>query len=422
MISTPIRSFIIVTLALIYFALIVPAPPAAASLVKVGAEMLYESGYTDLIGKRIGLITNHTAVIGKKQIVDLMFASGKVQLVAIFAPEHGFRGLKEDGVTIVERRDELTGVPVYSLYGAATKPTPEMMRGIDILLFDIQSIGARFYTYISTMGLAMQAAAEMKIPFVVLDRPNPLGGEYVSGPVLEKEQISFTGKYPIPVAHGMTIGELALMIKGERMLPELEGLDLRVIKIAGWQREMQWPETGLKWIRTSPNIPDFETALLYPGMCLFEGTSASVGRGTLGPFKLMGFPGIKADELAKALNNRKLPGVRFEPVSFAPRSIPGMSSSPAYQGKEIAGIRIIVTERHLLQSVETAVHILSTLYNSLDNKDRERFFSRSGFDHLAGTSSLRLAVERGLPPEGIIAGWNDELDRFSEIRGKYLLY
>jgi uncharacterized protein YbbC (DUF1343 family) len=422
MISAPIRNFSIIALALTYFALIISAPPAAASLVKVGAEVLYDSGYTDLFGKRIGLITNHTAVIGKKQIVDLMFASGKVQLVAIFAPEHGFRGLKEDGAAIVERRDELTGVPVYSLYGAAMKPTPEMMHGIDILLYDIQSIGARFYTYISTMGLAMQAAAEMKIPFVVLDRPNPLGGEYVSGPVLEKEQISFTGKYPIPVAHGMTIGELALMIKGERMLPGLEGLDLRVIKIAGWQREMQWPETDLKWIRTSPNIPDFETALLYPGICLFEGTSASVGRGTLGPFKLMGFPGINADELAKSLNNRKLPGVRFEPVSFAPRSIPGMSSSPPYQGKEIAGIRIIVTDRHLFQSVETAVHILSTLYNSLDNKERERFFSRSGFDHLAGTSSLRLAVERGLPPEGIIAGWNDELDKFSEIRGKYLLY
>ena len=272
------------------------------------------------------------------------------------------------------------------------------------------------------MGLAMEAAAEAHVPFIVLDRPNPLGGEYVSGPVLEKEQISFTGEYPIPVAHGMTIGELALMIKGEKMLPGLDNLDLHVIRIAGWQRNMEWPETELPWIRTSPNIPDFETALLYPGIGLFEGTSVSVGRGTSDPFKVIGFPGIDTDVLAKALNSKKLPGVRFEKTTFTPLSIPGMSSSPAYKGKEIAGIRITVSDPETFQSVETGVQILSALYSSLGDMDRRQFFKKSGFDHLAGTTALRLAIEKGLLPEDIINSWQKKNELYLEKRDKYLLY
>lgn len=394
----------------------------AASTVKVGAEVLHERGYSNLLGKHIGLVTNHTAVVGEKPLVDLMVASGKVNLVAIFAPEHGFRVQKEDGVKIGETRDELTNIKVYSLYGSVMKPTPDMMRGVDVFVFDIQDIGARFYTYISTMGLAMQAAAEMHIPFVVLDRPNPLGGNYVGGSILEKQFASFTGKYPIPIAHGMTVGELALMIKGEKMLSGLEGLDLRIVKMSGWQRDMLWSETGLKWIRTSPNIPDFDSALLYAGICLFEGTSASVGRGTMEPFKIVGYPEINATELANNLNNKKLPGVNFAPTTFTPRSIPGMSSNPEYKDKEIAGIRISVTERHAYLSVETAVHLVSALYNILVKNDQEQFFSRTGFDHLAGTSSLRLAVERGMTPEKIITAWMGGLDQFLEKRAKYLLY
>ena len=412
----PNSKFRVGIIAIVFYAIFTTGFATAAP-VKVGAEVLNESGYTSLLGKRVGLITNHTAVIGDKQIVDIMLASGKVKLVAIFAPEHGFRGITEDGVKIVTVRDELTGAPVYSLYGATMKPTPEMMRGIDVLVFDIQDIGAPFYTYISTMGLAMQAAAEMHIPFVVLDRPNPLGGKYVSGPVLEDEQISFTGKYPIPIAHGMTVAELALMIKGERMLPSLETLDLQVIEMSGWHRGMNWPETGLKWIRTSPNIPDYETALLYAGICLFEGTSVAVGRGTMEPFKMVGYPGVNSVKLTNTLNNRKLPGVRFESITFTPKSIPGMSSRPAYKGMEIPGLRITVTAPHLYQSVETSVHILSALYSSLGDKGRERFFSRVGFDHLSGTSSLRFAIERGLPVEEIIAAWNGELERFLDRRG-----
>lgn len=247
----------------------------ACSAISTGAKVLYKNDFAELRGKRVGLISNQTAMVDGTHLSDLMHARS-VQLVALFAPEHGLRGLHEDGASIGDRIDQQTGVRVYSLYGMVKKPTPEMLRGLDILLFDIQGIGTRFYTYISTMGLAMQAASEAHLPFVVLDRPNPLGGEHFAGPVLERECCSFVGEYPIPVAHGLTIGELALMIKGEKMLPGLEGLDLRVVRMKGWQRGMLWPETGLEWVKTSPNIPDFEAALLYPDICLLEGTEASV--------------------------------------------------------------------------------------------------------------------------------------------------
>ena len=394
----------------------------AASPVKVGAKVLHESGYAELAGKRVGLITNHTAMVDETHLVDLMHASGKVRLAALFSPEHGLRGLKEDGVQIVERVDERTGTPIYSLYGKVKSPTPAMLCGLDLLLFDIQGVGARFYTYISTMGLAMQAAASAHIPFVVLDRPNPLGGKYFAGPLLEAGFSSFVGEYPIPVTHGMTVGELALMIKGERMLPGLEDLDLRVIRMEGWQRTMQWPDTGLEWTRTSPNIPDFETALLYPGICFLEGTSASAGRGTREPFKVAGFPGIDADKLADQLNDDDLPGVRFVPAVFTPRSIPGMSSSPKFRDREIPGVRLVVTDPHAYRPVETGVYLLCALYNSLTKEEQAQFFRRSGFDLLAGTGSLRQAIEAGTDPAEIIASWKKEDGLFAVQRRKYLLY
>ena len=321
----------------LFLAVVLSAPIShAGTAITTGAKVLYESDFAELRGKRVGLVTNQTAMVDGTHLIDLMHARG-VQLVALFAPEHGLRGLHEDGATIGDRIDQQTGVRVYSLYGNVKKPTPEMLRSLDLLLFDIQGIGTRFYTYISTMGLAMQAASEAHLPFVVLDRPNPLGGEHFAGPVLEEECCSFVGEYPIPVAHGLTIGELALMIKGEQMLPGLEELDLRVIRMKGWQRGMLWPDTDLEWVKTSPNIPDFETALLYPGICFLEGTAASVGRGTREPFKLVGYPGVDAGKLAERLNGKHLLGVRFESVLFTPRSIPGISSSPKFQDKEIAG-------------------------------------------------------------------------------------
>jgi uncharacterized protein YbbC (DUF1343 family) len=406
----------------LFLAVVLSAPLShAGSAVSTGAKVLYQSDFAELRGKRVGLVTNHTAMVDGTHLIDLMHARG-VQLVAVFAPEHGLRGLQEDGAPIGDGIDQQTGVRVYSLYGKVKKPTPEMLRGIDLLLFDIQSLGTRFYTYISTMGLAMQAASEAHVPFVVLDRPNPLGGEHFAGPVLEKACCSFVGEYPIPVDHGLTIGELALMIKGEQMLPGLEDLDLRVIRMEGWQRWMLWPETGLEWVRTSPNIPDFETALLYSGICFFEGTAASVGRGTHEPFKLVGFPGIDAVKLAERLNDKHLPGVRFESALFTPRSIPGMSSNPKFQDQEIAGVRIFITNPHAYRPVTTGIHLLCTLYGMLSKDERVSFFRQSGFDELAGTTSLRRSIEEETTPEEIVSGWTKGVDRFMDKRGKYLLY
>lgn len=393
----------------------------AGTATSTGAKVLYESDFAELRGKRVGLVTNHTAMVNGTHLIDLMHAGG-VQLVAIFAPEHGLRGLQEDGASIGDGIDKLTGVHVYSLYGKVEKPTPEMLHGLDFLLFDIQSIGTRFYTYISTMGLAMQAASAAHVPFVVLDRPNPLGGEHSAGPVLEKSCGSFVGEYPIPVTHGLTIGELALMIKGEHMLPGLEDLDLRVIRMEGWQRTMLWPETGIEWVRTSPNIPDFETALLYPGICFLEGTAASVGRGTREPFKLVGFPGIDAGKLAERLNDKHLPGVKFESVLFTPRSIPGMSTSPKFLDREIAGVRIIVTNSHAFRPVKTGIHLLCALYGMLSKEECGSFFQQRGFDELAGTKSLRISIEEKTSPEEIVADWAKGVERFTEMRKKYLLY
>ena len=393
----------------------------AGITITTGAKVLYKSDFAALRGKHVGLVTNHTAVVDGIHVIDLMHARG-IKLVALFAPEHGLRGLQEDGESIGDGIDKQTGVRVYSLYGSVKKPTPEMLRGLDLLLFDIQGIGTRFYTYISTMGLAMQAASEAHVPFVVLDRPNPLGGDLFSGPVLEEGCRSFVGEYPIPVRHGLTIGELALMIKGECMLPGLEELDLRVIKMEGWKRGMLWPETGLEWVRTSPNIPDFETALLYPGICFFEGTAASVGRGTREPFKLVGIPGIDAGKIAERLNGKHLPGVRFESVLFTPRSIPGMKSNPKFLDREITGVRIVITNLRAYKPVGTGIHFLCTLYGMLSKEERGLFFRQNGFDELAGTKNLRRSIEEGATPEEIVAGWEKDTERFAEKRSNYLLY
>src|SRR5512145_2098379 len=233
-----------------------PSQPAGpSSLIVTGAEALARSGFAALAGKRVGLITNQTGRVGTEHLADLLSKAPNVRLTAILAPEHGFRGEAEAGAKVGASIDARTGVAVFSLYGATNKPTRQMLRNIDVLVFDIQDVGVRFYTYISTMGLAMQAAAEARIPFVVLDRPNPLGGDYVSGFVLEPALASFVGQYPIPIVHGMTVGELARMIKGERWLKGLDRLELTVVPLDGWRRAMCWPDLQRPWVPTSPNIP-----------------------------------------------------------------------------------------------------------------------------------------------------------------------
>jgi uncharacterized protein YbbC (DUF1343 family) len=392
--------------------------------VVTGAQHLVDSEFAALDGLRVGLVTNHTAVVdtadgGPGHLIDRLHAARNVTLAALFGPEHGLRGTAEAGAAVESGRDAATGVPIYSLYGSSKRPPPESLAGLDALVFDMQDVGARFYTYVSTMGYAMQAAAEAGLPFVVLDRPNPLGG-HVGGFVLEPEHTSFVGLYPIPVQHGLTAGELALTIRAEGWLPGLDALDLRVVEMAGWDRSMLWPDTGLGWTPTSPNVPDFETALVYPGAALFEGTVVSEGRGTEAPFRLVGAPWLDGAALADTLDARELPGVRFEPARFTPRSIPGVAAHPKFEGEAVEGVLVVVTDAGAVEPVALGVHLLHAAYQQrTHNVD---FFDADWLAKLAGTRRLQRMLEVGARPEQIVAAWEDEVATFERARRPYLLY
>jgi uncharacterized protein YbbC (DUF1343 family) len=271
------------------------------------------------------------------------------------------------------------------------------------------------------MGLTMQGAAEAGLPFVVFDRPTPLCGHYVAGFVRESGLASFTSLFPVPIAHGMTVGELARMVKGESMLPGLEHLELTVVCMEGWSRSLRWPDTGLAWTPTSPNIPDYETSLLYAGVGLLEATRASEGRGTREPFKLVGAPAVDAAELAAKLNAQALPGVRFEPATFVPTAIPGMSSSPKFRDRSVAGVRIAITEQSVFLPVETGVALLAALYEALPATEKKGFF-RKGLDLMAGTQRLQSSLELQLGAAAIQDLWRAEVETFRQSRERYLLY
>jgi uncharacterized protein YbbC (DUF1343 family) len=398
--------------------LLLPALASHAAAVKTGAQVAAEDGFSVLKGKKFGLVTNATAMVEGRHLLDLMIASGTAPSV-IFGPEHGLKGKTEDGVRIADASED--DIPVLSLYGDRKKPRLGDLAGLDLLVFDIQDIGARFYTFISTMGLAMQGAAEAGIPFVVLDRPNPLGGNYVSGFVRESGLSSFTSLFPVPIAHGMTVGELARMVKGESMLPGLDRLELTVVRMEGWRRSMRWPDTGLPWVPTSPNIPDYETSLLYAGVGLLEATSASEGRGTREPFKLAGAPALDGPTLAGRLNALALPGVRFEPAAFSPTAIPGMSSHPKFKDRPVAGVRIEITDQSVLLPVETGVSVMAAIYESLSEAEKKTFF-RKGIDLMAGTDLLQRSLELRRSPDEIQDLWLAEVEAFRESRERYLLY
>ncbi len=398
------------------------AAPPDTTVVKTGAAILVENDFRMLDGMRIGLIVNPTARVGSRHLIDLAADAPGVTLAALFGPEHGLRGTADAGEAVEDGRDAGTGVPVFSLYGATRRPTPAMLEGIDALVFDIQDIGARFYTFISTMGLAMESAAEAGIPFVVLDRPNPLGGEDVEGFVLEPGQTSFVGQFPIPVMHGMTIGELARMIKGEQLLPGLDSLDLRVVEMDGWHRSMRWPDTDLPWLRPSPNIPDFETSLVYPGAAFMEGTEASEGRGTLQPFRQLGAPWADGASLADSLNAKDLPGVRFDLVSFTPEPIAGMAAEPKLSGVPVQGVRLIVTDINAFRPVETGVFVLHAFYHQSPDSLRADFLKKRWLNLLSGTPRFHAMLTAGAAPEAIIASWADEVNAFKTRRKPYLLY
>jgi len=392
---------------------------AAAQTVKTGAQVLSEEGFQPLKGKKFGLITNQSAMVGGAHLLDLLARSG-VPPTVVFTPEHGLKGKAEDGVRIAD--DSIAGIPIKSLYGAGKKPHPEDLKGLDLLVFDIQDVGVRFYTYISTMGLAMQAAAEAGIPFLVLDRPNPLGGEYVAGFLSRATPPTFTSFYPIPIAHGMTVGELAELIKGEALLPGLAGLQLEVVPMQGWLRAMRWPDTGLPWVATSPNLAEFGSVLLYPGTGLLEGTAASEGRGCPHPFRVVGWPGLDSQALAKTLNDEELPGLHFEPTRFTPVSLPGIASDPKYKNRELGGVEIEITDYREVQPVETGTAVICALYAAIPDAGRTVFFKRGGFDDMTGSEAARKAVQAGRQSDEIAAEWHGEVQHFLELRRRYLLY
>jgi uncharacterized protein YbbC (DUF1343 family) len=402
------------------------APPPPDPPVRTGAQRLVDDGFAALAGRRVGLVANQTARVdtadgGPLHLADRLAASPGVTLAALFGPEHGLRGTAEAGDRIENGRDAATGAPVYSLYGENRKPTPEQLRGLDALVFDVQDVGARFYTYVSTMGYAMQAAAEAGIPFVVLDRPNPIG-DRAEGFVMEPEHASFVGLYPVPVTHGMTVGELARMIKGEGWLDGLEALDLRVIAMEGYQRGMPWEETGLPWTPPSPNVPDAATARVYPGAALFESSAVNEGRGTRTPFQVVGAPWADGRALADTLNARRLPGVRFEPAAYTPEAIPGMASNPTHRGRRVEGVRLVVTDPGAFRPVETGVHLLHAFYHAAPSRERGRFFNADWLAKLSGTDRLRRMLVAGARPEAIVAAWAEDVEAFRARRTPYLLY
>ena len=412
------------------------APPGADN-VRLGIEVFREARLDLVKGKTVGLITNPTGVDRRlRTSVELLRESGQVALAALYGPEHGVRGNVQGGVFIPFYFDDKYGIPVFSLYGQALKTDPgmtkdmdasmrsfdgdpngqgkiledRMIRGIDALLFDIQDVGVRVYTYVATMAYAMQAAARAGIPFIVLDRPNPINGQLMEGPVLEyPEFCSFIGLYPVPLRHGMTVGELALMIN-DRFLEKKA--DLTVVPLEGWRREMWFDQTGLPWVIPSPNMPTLDTAIVYPGQVCLEGTNVSEGRGTTRPFELFGAPWIDGFDLARRLNELGLPGVIFREAWFTP-------SFSKFAGETCGGAQLHVTDREAYRPFETALHIVRTIREMYPD---EFAFHADYFDKVMGTAKVRESLEKGLSITEIIRLCEPHLRAFAEARRPYLLY
>lgn len=400
-----------------------PTTELAALTVRTGAGVLADDDFADYRGLRVGVVVNHASVVEDRHLIDIVAGSTHVELGAIFAPEHGVRGVADAGAIIDDTIDAATGVTVFSLYGSTRQPTAAMLADLDVVFFDLQDVGTRHYTYISTMGLAMQAAAAADVAFVVLDRPNPLGGQRLGGPVRDPELSSFIGQYPIPSVYGLTAGELARAIVGERWLPGLDTLDLQVVEMLHWDREMMWPATGLDWIAPSPGLPTFASALVYPGTVLIEATDVSYGSGTLEPFTQVAAPWVDAQDLAVELESRGLPGVVFEATSFTPLSIPNMAPTPRLQDQELFGVKIRVTDAVAYEPFRTGLVLLEALEQAAALAGRGSIIDRSRvFDLLTGSSLVRTELGRGVPAEEIIATLDADLAEFDRLRQPYLLY
>ncbi len=373
--------------------------------VQTGIDVLKSQKFGALSGLRIGLITNHTGIDSEGcRTIDLLYKASGVKLVCIFAPEHGLSGKMEG--SIHSTTDPTTRLPVYSLYGEVDRPAQKMLDGLDALVFDLQDAGVRFYTYITTLAYAMEAAAKKGIAFYVLDRPDPITGSAVQGPVLDKDLKSFVGYFPMPLRHGMTVAELASMFNAENQI----NAKLKVIQMRGYQRTDWYDETGLLWLNPSPNLRTLNQTILYPGVALVEGANVSVGRGTDTPFELLGAPWIIARELADYLNGRKIQGVRFMPVDFTPRT-------NRFENQLCHGLQILLVDRHTLESPALGVEIASALYRLYPND-----FQIDKTLPLIGSREVLQAIKEGQDPTAIVQSWQASLETFNKIRKKYLLY
>ena len=382
-------------------------------MIDTGLTVLFREKPHLVEDRNIGLITNQTGVDENlRSNVSLFAECPKTRLIALFSPEHGLWGNHHDMLKIPSAADEQLLIPIHSLYGDTLQPTQEMLKGIDTLVYDIQNVGARYYTFITTMLLAMQAACEHDVEFIVLDRPNPIGGERFEGTLLQHNFKSFVGAHSIPIRHGMTIGELALFFKAELGLD----LQLEVVPMCGWRRSMWYDQTGLPWVPSSPSMPTLDTAVLYPGTCLIEGTNLSEGRGTTKPFEWIGAPWIDADEWSEALNCLELPGARFRPVHFVP-------SLSKYADELCHGVSVHVLDRELAMPLEIVLYVLATVVKAYPN--HFEFLETDGshfIDLLAGTDSLRMEIIERRSPAEILQGWCMELDEFAHRRGPFLIY
>lgn len=381
--------------------------PLRNGRVLTGIDMLVAERFAPLAGLRVGLITNHTGRDREgRRTIDLLHDAPQVKLKAIFGPEHGFTGTAAEGALVASGKDAATGVRVYSLYSGTLRPTEKMLEGLDALVFDIQDAGARFYTYITTLGYAMEAAAKKGIPVYVLDRPNPINGLAVEGPILDRDQISFVGYFSMPVRHGMTVGELAEMFNHENNL----GARLHVIKMQGWERGDWFDETGLVWVNPSPNLRSLTEATLYPGVAMVEGSNLSVGRGTDTPFELLGAPWIDARQLAAYLNERRIQGVRFVPVDFTPASGP-------FAGKICHGTNLVLLDREALNSPELGVELVAALHHLFPDQ-----FQLEKTLPLVGARWVLDGIKNGQDPRAIALHSYEPLEPFRQMRARYLLY
>lgn len=393
------------------------AGPAQVT-VRPGVTVFLDSVPEAVRGKRIGLVTNHTGQDASgTSTIDLLAGADAVDLVALYSPEHGIRGVAAPGEHVRSGTDEKTGLPIHSLYGETRKPTPKMLEGVEALVFDIQDIGTRQYTYISTMKLTMEAAAEQGIPYVVLDRPNPIGGHIVEGNILEEEFESFVGIHPIPVRHGMTTGELARMFNDEDGM----GVDLTVVPAEGWSRTQWWDETGLPWVNPSPNIRRLEAAIHYPGTVFWEATNLSEGRGTEMPFEQTGAPWLEAAEVADSMNAMGLPGVRFDTVTLTVEE-----SARKFPGRTLAGVRYVLTDRETYRPVETTLRMIG-LVGRLHPGQFEWRGPNTREPHLmtltrhGGSLALLESYEDGTLPS-LLERWERDARAFTERRNPYLIY